>query len=135
MQVLWNKQGRVDGIQHSMMKEKIKKEHYQIVRLVLRSELNASNEFEAINSLAVSVVTNSFNIINWKKIEVQRTDAKIGKLLTMARMHHPRADVDRLYILRMEGGRGLIKLELSLKATTVGVDTNLQKLKTPCWHW
>ena len=30
------------------------------------------------------------------------------------RMHHPKADVDRLYIPRNEGGRGMIQLELSL---------------------
>ena len=28
-------------------------------------------------------------------------------------MHHPKADVDRLYIPRQKGGRGLIQLELS----------------------
>ena len=46
-----------DGIQHSMMKKKIRKEYYWRVRLVLKSELNATNRFEAINTLAVPVVT------------------------------------------------------------------------------
>ena len=32
-----------DGIQHSQMKEKIRKEYYRRVRLVLKSELNAAN--------------------------------------------------------------------------------------------
>lgn len=27
-------------------------------------------------------------------------------------MHHPKSDVDRLYIPRKEGGRGLLQLEL-----------------------
>lgn len=31
-----------DGIQHAAMKEKMKKEYYRRVRLVLKSELNAA---------------------------------------------------------------------------------------------
>lgn len=53
-----------DGIQHATMKEKVRKEYYRRVRLVLKSELNAANGFETINTLAVPVVTHSFNIIN-----------------------------------------------------------------------
>ena len=38
-------------------------------------------------------------------------------------MNHPKADVDRIYISRKEGGRGLIKLECTFKTTTIGLDT------------
>ena len=34
-----------DGIQHSAMKEKIRKEYYGRVRMVLKTELNAANKF------------------------------------------------------------------------------------------
>ena len=53
-----------DGIQHAAMKEKVRKEYYRRVGLVLKSELNAANGFETINTQAVPVVTHSFNIIN-----------------------------------------------------------------------
>ena len=39
------------------MKEKIRKEYYRRVRMVLKTELNAANKFEAINTLAIAVVT------------------------------------------------------------------------------
>ena len=55
-----------DGIQHSKMKEKIRKECNRRVRLVLRTELKGRNKIEAINSLAVPVVQYSFGIIDWK---------------------------------------------------------------------
>ena len=45
-----------DGIQHSKMKEKMRKEYNRRVRLILRTELNRRNKIEAINSLAVPVV-------------------------------------------------------------------------------
>ena len=55
-----------DGIPHAAMKVKVRKEYYRRLRLVLKSELNAANRFEAINTLAVPVVTYGLNIINWK---------------------------------------------------------------------
>ena len=41
----------VDGLQHSAMKEKIRKEYYRRVRMVLKTELNAANKFEAVVSV------------------------------------------------------------------------------------
>ena len=120
-----------DGIQHTAMKEKIRKEYYRRVRMVLKSELNAANRFEAINTLAIPVVTYSFNIINWKLSDIRRLDTKTRKMLTMEKMHHPKADVDRLYLPRAEGGRGLVQLELTYKTTTIGLDTYLTSTEDP----
>ncbi|XP_078348127.1 uncharacterized protein LOC144633190 isoform X1 [Oculina patagonica] len=115
-----------DGIQHAKMKEKVRKEYYRRVRMVLKTELNAANRFEAINTLAIPVVTYSFNIIDWKMSEIKRLDTKTRKLLTLSKMHHTKADVDRLYLPRNAGGRGLIQLEASYKTTTIGLDTYLK---------
>ena len=108
-----------DGIQHSKMKEKIRKECLKRIRSIMKTELNAKNIIIAINTLALPIVTYSFNIINWNLNEIKRLDAKIRKQLTINRMHHPKADVDRLYIPRQKGGRGLIQLELSYKTSTI----------------
>jgi len=43
----------------------------------------------------------------------------------MAKMYHPKADVDRLYIPRKAGGRGLVQLEITYKTTTTGLNTYL----------
>ena len=42
-------------------------------------------------------------------------------------MHHPKADVERMYLPRKIGGRGLTQLEMAYKTTTVGLNTYLQK--------
>ena len=55
-----------DGIQHAKMKEKIRKECYRRIRIVTKSELNAINRVEAINTLAIPVVAYIFNIVDWK---------------------------------------------------------------------
>ena len=43
-------------------------------------------------------------------------------------MHHPKADVNRMCVLRKEGGRGVIKLEMSFKTTTIGLNNYLLSL-------
>ena len=39
-------------------------------------------------------------------------DRKIRKLLTLNKMHHPKADVNRTYVPRRDWGRGMINLEI-----------------------
>ena len=118
-----------DGIQHAKMKEKIKKEYYRRIRMITKSELNAINRTEAINTLATPVVTYSFNIVDWKMEEIRKLDRKTRKLLTMERMHHPRADLDRMYLPRNKDGRGLIQLEIAYKTATIGLDAYLNATK------
>ena len=116
-----------DGIQHSKMKEKIRKEYYRRIRLILKSELNSANKMGAINTLAVPVVTYSFNIINWTIADIHRLDRKTRKLLTIHRMHHPKADVHRIYLPRKEGGRGLIQILAAYKTSTIGLEVYLRE--------
>ena len=47
----------------------------------------------------------------------------------MHRMHHPKADVERIYLARKEGGRGLIQLECTYKTCTIGPETYLKETK------
>jgi len=61
--------------------------------------------------LAVPVLRYSFGIVNWHQEELQKLDQKTRELLNIHGQHHPKADVDRLYVPRKQGGRGLMKLE------------------------
>ena len=49
--------------------------------------------------------------IDWKISELKEIDTKTLKLLKMLKMLHLKADVERLYIPRKDGGRGLIDVE------------------------
>ena len=68
----------------------------------------------------------SFGIIDWKISELKKIDTKTRKLLNMRKMLHPKADVERLYIPRKDGGRGLIDVETAFKTATVGLDHYLK---------
>jgi len=97
--------------QHKNEKDKLKKEYLRRLRLVLGTELRAKNKIQAIGSLAVPVLRKSFGIFNWHQEELQKLDRKTRKLLTIHGQHHLKADVDRLYVPRKQGGRGLMQLE------------------------
>lgn len=108
-------------IEHKKEKERLKKEYVRRLRLILNTELNAKNKMQAIGSLAVPVLRYSFGIINWHKEEIQKLDRKTRKMLTTYGQHHPRADIDRLYVPRKEGGRGLIQIEAAYVAETTNL--------------
>ena len=53
-------------------------------------------------------------------------DTKTRKQFNMQKMLHPKADVERLYIPRKDGGRGLIEVETAFKTAIVGLDHYLK---------
>ena len=101
----------LDKIKEKEMKEKIIKECKRRLRLVLKSKLNGKNKITAINTWAVAIFRYGAGILYWKESELKEIDRKSRKTMTMHGALHPKSDVDRLYIKRKEGGRGLISVE------------------------
>ena len=100
-----------DSVTHEEMKDQIKKEYIRGVRNILKSKLNGENVILVINSRAVSIVRYEVGIISWIKMELEEPDRITRMLMTIYEVHHPKADVDRLYLQRCEGGRGLLGME------------------------
>jgi len=42
-------------------------------------------------------------------------------MLTMYKMHHPKADIERLCVKKKEGGRGLVQVEAAYKAEIINI--------------
>jgi hypothetical protein len=116
-----------EGIQHQQMKERLKQEYRRRLRMMLKSELNARNKISEVGALAVPVLRYSFGIINWRIEEIKQIDRKTRKMLTMYEMHHPKADIDRLYAKRKEGGRGLVQVGAAYKAEIINIAEYLNK--------
>jgi hypothetical protein len=110
-----------DGIQHQKMKERQKKEYTRRLRMILKSKLNAKNKITAIGTLAIPVLRYSFGMINWRLEEIKKIDRKTTKILTMYKMYHPKTDIDRLYVKRKEGGRGLSQIEAAYKTEIINI--------------
>jgi hypothetical protein len=83
--------------------------------MMLKSALNAKNKITVIGALAVPVLRDSFGIINWRSEEIRKFDRKTRKVLTMYKLHYPKGDIDRLYVKRKGGGRGLLQIEATYK--------------------
>ena len=121
----------LDDIMHQEMKGKFKKEYYRRVRKVLKSKLNGGNVITAINTWAVAIMRYGAGVINWNVMELKEIDRKTRKLLTMYRMHHPQSDVDRLYLPRKEGGRGLLSVEDCIRSGEKGLYCYLKESTEP----
>jgi hypothetical protein len=119
------------NIEHKNEKEKLKKKYVRRLRLILNTELSAKNKMQAIGSLAVPVLRHNFGIINWHQKEIQKLDRQTRKILTIHGQHHPRADIDHLYVPRKEGGRGLMQVEGAYIAETVNLVEYVENKEDP----
>ena len=105
--------GIIEGedIKHQEMKEKIKKEYIKVLKAILKSKLNSGNTVKALNTWAVPVIRYSAGRVDLNNSELCNMDRKTRKVLYMYQSLCPRSNVDRLYLPRSEGGKGLLTLE------------------------
>ena len=57
-------------------------------------------------------------------------DQRTRKLMTMYKALHPKDDVDRLYVPRKEGGRGITSIEDNIDALIQRLEDYKNNLKT-----
>ena len=100
-----------ENIKNTEMKEQVTSEYKRRLKNILKSKFNAENLTRAINTWAVSIFRYSAGIIDWTKQELQNIDRKTRKVMTVYKALHPKADVDKLYVHRKDGGRGLMSIE------------------------
>ena len=65
--------------------------------------------------------------LKWTREELKQMDQRTRKLMTMHKALHPRDYVDRLYVSRKEGGRGLTSNEDSVDVSIQWLDDYIQK--------
>ena len=85
------------------------------MRKILKSKLNGCNIIKAINSWAVLVVRYTTGIIDWTQAELEDLDRKTRKLISAHHSLHPQSDMDRFYLPRKAGGRGLLQIRQTVK--------------------
>ena len=114
------------------MKLNVWKEYIKRLTKLLKSKLNGGSLVGGVNTWAVSLLRYSAAFASWRKSELQAIDRKTRKLFTIYGVLHCKSDVDRLYIPRKEGGRGLISIEdcveLAIKLSKVYVHRSEERL-------
>ena len=116
-----------DTIKQVEMKDKIRKEYLRRTRKLLETKLSSWNLIKGINTWAVSLVRYSGPFLKWARDERKQMDQRTRKLMTMHKALHPRDDVDRLYVSRKEGGRGLANIEDSVEASIQRLEDYIEK--------
>ena len=56
----------------------------------------------------MSLLRYGAGITKWNAAELDEIDRKTWKIMTMNKDFHPKSDIDRLYVSRSKGGKGLI---------------------------
>ena len=97
-----------DRIKEQEMKDQFRNDYFRRVKLILKNELNGKNKIIALNTWVVSLIKYGAGMLKWNNNELQETDRKTRKFITMNKELHPRSDVAPLYVCRENNGRGLI---------------------------
>ena len=117
---------KADTIKQVEMKDKIQKEYLR-TRKLLETELSSRNLIKGINTWAISLVRYSGPFLKWTRDELKQIDQITRKLMTMHKVLHPRDDVDRLYVSRKEGRKGLASIEDSIDASIHRLEDSIEK--------
>ena len=75
------------------MRERLRREYFRRVKVVLRTELYGRNKILAINGFALPVLTYGFGVTPWGCTDLKQLDRRTRKLLSMHSVYHPVADV------------------------------------------
>ena len=116
-----------DTIKQEEMKNKIQKEYPRRTKKLLETKLNSRNLINGINNWPVLLVRYSGPFLKWSRDEHGQMDYRTRKLMTMHKTLHPRDDVERLYVSRKVGGRGLASIEDSVDASIQRLEDYIEK--------
>ena len=102
---------------HAATKSQLTEEYFCRLRKILKS----TNLITAINTWVIPAISYGFSVINWTKTYLNTIDTKIRNLMRKSHIVYNKTNVERLYLPRNEGGRGLISLWKHYQKTIVNV--------------
>ena len=101
----------LDKIMFDEMKRKVKELYKKRVKLLMKTQINWKNTFQALNTWAISVIRYSVAFLDWAKQETKELDRWTRKQLIAGRVLHPKSNMMTTHIKCRYGGRGLISVE------------------------
>ena len=107
-------------------KERVSKEYFTWTRKKWSSEIRACNKEIAHYAFAVTFLIPTLTIC-----EIKDIDIKTQKILTLIKNVHPNSNIDRLYMQKSFGGRGLRQAQSSYEGRIIAIRQHLNKIL----HW
>ena len=99
------------GIDHRQAKTSLTEEFSRRLKIVWKSLLYGRFKVQATNSFCIPLLSYGFGVVGWTKSEVLQFDQLVRQVMTNANCHHTRSSVERLFLPRKLGGRGLLCVE------------------------
>ena len=96
-------------------------------RKLLETKLSRRNLIKGINTWAVPLFRYSRHFRMRTPEKLKQMNQRTKKLMTMHKALHPRYDVDRLYVSRKEGGRGLASIKDTVGASILRLEDDIEK--------
>ena len=117
------------GIDGPLNKIRVTREYNFRVKKIWNSQLNEYDKTIAHNAFVVPVLTPTIGILIWTKKEIRDIDIASRNMLTIAGGFHKASDIDRLYVERKNGGRGIRSIDGTCKIRTLGLMTHLEEIR------
>ena len=84
------------------------REYFRRSRLVMRSKANGRNKIGALNTWPILVLRYGAGVLNWRKNVLDEMNRKTRKIIIINKDFHQKSDIDRSYVRRSKGDRGLL---------------------------
>ena len=84
------------------------------------------NKHLAHNTFALPVLTPTFGILDWTIREIENLDITTRKILNMTGNFNRNSDIDRLYLPRRNGGRGLKNVKTLYESRIISISQHLK---------
>ncbi|XP_044764376.1 uncharacterized protein LOC123320944 [Coccinella septempunctata] len=121
-------------IKTSDAKASFQQKFFDRVKKILKSKLSSKAMFTAINIWAVPSLAYSFGVIKWSNTELKAIDTKVRVLMSKYGIHHPHASINRLYMPRHSGGRGLQNIEITHQKAVTELRKYFQSRNSPFFN-
>ncbi|CAG0895382.1 unnamed protein product [Darwinula stevensoni] len=99
--------------------------HLSAEETYTKLELSSRNKVTATNTFAIPVLVYTFGVLHWTMKELEDVDRATRKTMNLHRSLHPKSSVQRLYLPRDEGGRGLLGVRHLHDRVTIGTAIRL----------
>ena len=117
------------GYVRSLNKERITTEYKKRVQKRWSSELSAYNKHLAHNTFAPPVLTPTFGVLDWTICEIENLDITTRKIVNMTGNFNRNSDIDRLYLPRRNGGRGLKNVKTLYESRIISINQHLKLIE------
>lgn len=109
------------GIEQKKIKEELINTYKKRIGQLLKTKLTARNMITAINTYAVPVIGYSYGMVKWTNTDLEALDRLTRSKLKEHKMHHPHSSLERCYLPRSKGGRGLTNMTYLHTKLTNGI--------------